>query len=60
MNIPPTWDINVIFPPAYIRLGVSLYLTTELYCFLFQDNLVDRPPEEGWSLCRMSTEYRNE
>lgn len=54
--IPPTRDINVIFPPAYIWLRVSVYLAAKLYRLLFQDHLVDGPPEEGWPLCRMGTE----
>lgn len=59
MHIPPTRNVDVIFPPAYIWLRVSLYLAAELHHLLLQDHLVDGPPEEGWSLCRMGTEDRN-
>lgn len=59
MYIPPTRNINVVFPPAYIRLRVSLYLASELHRLLLQDNLIDGPPEEGRSLCRTGTEDRN-
>lgn len=52
-SVPPTRNIDVIFPPANIWLGVSLYLAPKLNRLLFEDHLVDWPPKEGWSLCKM-------
>lgn len=33
-------------------MGISLYLAAELHRLVFQDHLVDGPPDEGRPLCR--------
>lgn len=60
MYEPPTRNIDVVFPPANIWLRVSLDLAAELHRLLFQDHLVDGPPEEGGSLCRMAQRREND